>query len=102
MKGHPVRVLPTVLEFCRRHGLAISTLNRCLNKASQREKGPGTSSADRSPLVEIELAKAEFPFSSADHSAHLTVLLSNNRRVEIRSGFDEETLVRLLAVLECR
>jgi hypothetical protein len=30
----------------------------------------------------------------------LTVLLSNGRRVEIGDGFNDETLLRLVAVLE--
>jgi hypothetical protein len=88
-------------EFCRRHGMAISTLNRCLSKASKREKDSEKSSAGRSSLVEVELAKAEISFSPADHPNPLTVLLPNNRRVEVNSGFDQETLVRLVAVLEC-
>jgi hypothetical protein len=41
-------------EFCRRHGLALSTLNRHLKKQQQQHRGDG--GFGRGPLVEVELA----------------------------------------------
>ena len=84
-------------EFCRRHGLALSTLNRHLKKQQQQEHRGGVC---RGPLVEVELAAAVSPVCPGDQPGALTVLLSNGRKVEVGDGFDDETLRRLVAVLE--
>ena len=86
-------------EFCRRHGLALSTLNRHLKKQQQQEPR-GDGGVGRGPLVEVELAAAVSPVCPGDQPGALTVLLSNGRKVEVGGGFDDETLRRLVAVLE--
>jgi len=86
-------------EFCRRHGLALSTLNRNLKKQQQQEHR-GDGGVGRGPLVEVELAAAVSPVCSGDQPGALTVLLSNGRKVEVGDGFDDETLRRLVAVVE--
>ena len=85
--------------FCRRHGMALSTLNRHLKKQQQQEHH-NADGIGRGPLVEVELAAAVSPIGSGDQPGPLTVLLSNGRRVEIGDGFIDETLLRLVAVLE--
>ena len=85
-------------EFCRRHGLALSTLNRHLKKQQQQEHR-GDGGVGRGPLVEVELAAAVSRVCTGDQPGALTVLLSNGRKVEVGDGFDE-TLRRLVAVLE--
>lgn len=86
-------------EFCRRHGLALSTLNRYLKKQPQQQDR-GNHNVGRSSLVEVELATAVGLISNGHQSGSLTVLLSNGVRVEVGSGFDDGTLRRLIAVLE--
>jgi len=86
-------------EFCRRHGLALSTLNRHLKK-QQHQEHRGDGGVGRRPLVEVELAAAVSPVCTGDQPGALTVLLPNGRKVEVGDGFDDETLRRLVAVLE--
>jgi hypothetical protein len=87
-------------EFCRRHGLALSTLNRYLRKQFEEEAGRGSDVVGRSPLVEVKLAEVVNPVCNVDRPVSLRVLLSNGRRVEVGDGFDDQTLGRLVAVLE--
>jgi hypothetical protein len=87
-------------EFCRHHGLALSTLSRHLRKQFEEEARRDSDVVGRSPLVEVKLAEAVNPVCDVDRAASLKVLLSNGRRVEISDGFDEQTLRRLVAVLE--
>ena len=50
-------------------------------------------------LVAVEVAGLS-SMAEIEPVSVLTVLLSNRRRVEVSRGFDEETLVQLLTVLE--
>jgi hypothetical protein len=45
-------------EFCRSHGMALSTLNRHLKKQPQRQEHSGGEGVGRSRLVAVELAAA--------------------------------------------
>lgn len=87
-------------EFCRHHGLALSTLSRHLRKQFEEEAGRDSDVVGRSPLVEVNLAEVVNPVCDVDRVASLKVLLSNGRKVEVGYGFDEQTLRRLVAVLE--
>jgi hypothetical protein len=87
-------------EFCRRHDLALSTLNRYLKKQPQPQAHRSDDGVGRSPLVEVSLAAAVVPTLSEDRHRVLTVLLSNGRRVEVGDDFDDDALRRLVAVLE--
>ena len=83
-------------EFCSRHGLGLSTLNRHLK---QQKKQNVTEDIKPHRLVAVEVAAVP-SMAEVETVSVLTVLLSNRRRVEIGRGFDEETLVQLLTVLE--
>ena len=87
-------------EFCRRHGMALSTLNRHLQKQFQEDVRPGNDGVGRSSLVEVKVAGAMSSVSSGDRPCALTLLLFNGRRVEVGDGFADETLQRLVSVLE--
>lgn len=76
-------------EFCGRHGLTWSTLTRHLKK--QEKKKAETPPA--SELVAVELCEK-------DRKGGLLVVVSGSRRIEIHRGFDEDTLERLVHVLE--
>ena len=80
-------------EFCRSRGLGLSTLNRHLKQQTRQSV-----SEDIKPhrLVPVEVMSAK----EAEPAGALTVLLSKRRRVEVQRGFDEETLARLLTMLE--
>ena len=86
-------------EFCGRHGMALSTLNRHLKKQRQRNHA-GNDGGRGCPLVEVELGAAVVPVTDRDQAGALTVVLQNGRRVRVGCDFDGETLRRLVAVLE--
>lgn len=78
-------------EFCRQHGLAVSTLARYV-KHMRQDRGEG---AGARRWVAVELAEGQ-PVAGSG----LAVLLSRGRRIEIGRGFDANTLHQLLRVLE--
>src|ERR1017187_6280609 len=77
-------------EFCRSHGLGLSTLTRYLKRQKDRESPAGSKGVEQSPLVAVELAAAMDAVSSVEPPGALTVLLSNRRRVEVGRGFDAD------------
>jgi phage protein D len=56
--------------------------------------------AGESRLIAVELAAMPASAATEKQRSPLTVLLSNGRKVEVGSGFDAETLVDLVNVLE--
>jgi len=87
-------------EFCRSHGLGLSTLTRYLKRQKDRESPAGSKGVEQSRLVAVELAAAVATASADELPGSLTVLLSNRRRVEVGRGFDAATLAQLVTVLE--
>jgi hypothetical protein len=87
-------------EFCSRHGMALSTLNRHLKKQQQRQDHAGSEGAGRSRLVAVELVAEVTSTTDSENRGGLTVLLSSGRRVEVGRGFDAATLAQLVTVLE--
>ena len=86
-------------EFCRSHGMALSTLNRHLKKQQEKQVSAGSKGVEQSRLVAVELAAA-VTVAVDEYPGALTVLLSNRRRVEVGRGFDAATLAQLVTVLE--
>ena len=84
-------------EFCRSHGLGLSTLNRHLKQQQKKQSVAEEIKPHR--LVAVEVV-AEPSIAEVEAVSVLTVLLSNRRRVEVVRGFDEETLGQLVTVLE--
>ena len=84
-------------EFCRSHGMALSTLNRHLKKPQNRAESNGV---EQSRLVAVELDGPVATVSAGEVAGALTVLLSNRRRVDVGRGFDAATLAQLVTVLE--
>ena len=82
-------------EFCRNHGLALSTLQRQLKK---RRLGNG-SAKEGSRLVAVDLARKNRDENSRLACA-LEVVLCGGRSIKVRPDFDSETLERLVSVLE--
>ena len=88
-------------EFCRIHGMALSTLVRYLKKQSAEQRLSANAAATgESRLIAVELSAMSASAATGKQHSPLTVLLSNGRRVEVGSGFDAETLVDLVSVLE--
>ena len=87
------------IEFCRSHGLGLSTLTRYLKRQKDGEGAAASKGVEQSRLVAVELAGSSAT-ASVECPGVLTVLLSNRRRVEVGRGFDAATLAQLVTVLE--
>ena len=97
--------------FCRRHGLALGTLD---NYRKRRACGPGraevgapaTTTSPAVTFVPVELIErsliepASINTPTAANGASLTLELAGGRRIGVTAGFDAATLTRLIAVLE--
>jgi transposase-like protein len=81
-------------EFCRKHDLALSTLQRQLKK---RRLDQGEAKSNR--LVAVELAGKGREGNTPALCA-LEVVLASGRRIEVRRDFDCETLRHVVEVLE--
>ena len=81
-------------EFCTKHGLSLSTLSR---HRKRKQLQPENATSGR--LIAVEIAKPEPSHVSAQNS-ELVVLLSNERRIEVRGGFDPRVLQQLVSALE--
>lgn len=77
-------------EFCEQRGVPLKTLVRYLSR-HRREQGGGH---QRPRLVAVEVA------AKRGDPAELSIVLAGERRIEVRRGFDSETLRRLIAALE--
>lgn len=86
-------------EFCRSQGMALSTLDRYLKKQQKEQSRAGTNSVERSRLVAVELAAVP-SIAGGELCSSPMVLLINSRRIEVRRGFDAETLAQVVTVLE--
>ena len=78
-------------DFCRKHGLALSTLARYQRR---REQGQDEN-AGPNRWVAVELAGAHPAGASG-----LAVVLASGRRIEVGRGFDAKTLEQLVSLLE--
>jgi hypothetical protein len=78
-------------EFCRTHGLALSTLARYQRR---REQGRVEGAGPRRWLA-VELSGAHPAGASG-----LAVVLTGGRRIEVGRGFDAQTLQQLVSLLE--
>jgi len=88
-------------EFCRSHGMALSTLARHLEKqASEQRLSANEAATGESRLIAVELAAMSSSAATGKQRSALAVLLSNGRRVEVGSGFDAATLAELVSALE--
>jgi hypothetical protein len=87
-------------EFCRNHGLSLSTLDRHLKKQQHQPYRTGEDDGKLGRLVEVELSTGTVPVAAVERPGILTVLLSKGRRVEVDRGFDAGTLAQLITVLE--
>jgi hypothetical protein len=82
-------------EFCRNHGLALSTLQRQL-KRRRLDKGEAK---EGKRLVAVKLTGTERNGNTRVACA-LEVVLASGRRIEVRRDFDTETLARVVRALE--
>jgi transposase-like protein len=96
----------SVAQYAREHGLSARSLAWWRWKLGERRHGPerATRAAARTkqhrvPLSFVPVRVVAEPAVTAMNVA-LQVVLSGGRRIEIKSGFDGDTLARLILVLE--
>ncbi|HEY1965815.1 MAG TPA: hypothetical protein VGG59_12830 [Acidobacteriaceae bacterium] len=88
-------------EYCRQHGLSLSTLNRHRKGAgncSGIKPGAVAHSSSAVPLIPVEVVDSDVAHQSSRTTLYIE--LAGCRRIGVRAKFDSETLRRLLAVLE--
>jgi hypothetical protein len=83
-------------EFCQSRQLSLSTFARY--RARLQEQCTPTPSAGR--WIAVELARAASGGGAA--ASGFAIALGSGRRIEISRGFDRQTLIDLLSVLEQR
>jgi transposase-like protein len=88
------------MEFCRSHGLALSTLGRHMRKQRSKHSESRSKGVEQGRLVPVEVAAPVASIAAGKVSAAAIVLSINGRRVEVGSGFDAATLAQLVTVLE--
>lgn len=81
-------------EFCEKHGLSLSTLNRHRKRKQLRAE---TGSSCR--LIPVEVSQAKQPAINS-RRGELLVWLASGRSIEVRGGFDPKVLQQLVRVLE--
>jgi len=88
-------------EYCRQHGLSLSTLNRHRQGTSKGRRITPRSVSQALPAVSLIPVDVVDGTHKSPRMA-LYVEFAGGRRVGVDSGFDTETLRRLIAVLEAR
>ena len=84
-----------LMEFCRKHDVPPSTLQRHLKRRRLRN----VQAKQDNPVVVVAPAGTDGN-KDAPGACALQVVLSCGRRIEVRPDFDSGTLERLLSVLE--
>jgi len=104
-------------EYCRMHGIGLSTLDRYLHQWHRRQSQGGKEVPAEGRLVAVELAGVAsvparrggpVPARPVDRKSSeamarpsgLTVCLSGQRRIEVQRGFDASVLKQLVELLE--
>ena len=88
-------------EYCRQHGLSLSTLNRYRKGASNHggiKAGVVTHARPAVSLIPVDVVERELAHKSP--RTGLTIELTGGRRIGVDTGFDADTLRRLITVLE--
>ena len=82
--------------LCRQRGMAVGTLDKYRRRAHAGRRSSG------GPMLPVEVvwSTSQKPTSDNGHDCVLVVELRSGCRIEVRRGFDAETLQGLLTVLD--
>jgi hypothetical protein len=87
-------------EYCREHGLSLSSLKRYSKRMGDAGRGWSDRSACTAPAVSlIPVEVVDRPAAPEGSQTALFVELACGRRIGVGAGFDAATLRRLIAVL---
>jgi transposase-like protein len=88
-------------EYCRRHGLSLSSLKRYSKRMEDAVSGLSDRSERTAPAVSlIPVEVLDCPTAQQASQTALFVELCFGRRIGVDAGFDGATLRRLIAVLD--
>jgi hypothetical protein len=88
-------------EYCRQHGLSLSSLKRYSKRVGDAGRGwsdPSERTAPAVSLVPVEVV--DRPAAQEASQPTLFVELCGRRRIGVGAGFDAATLRRLIAALD--
>jgi len=87
-------------EYCRQHGLSLSSLKRYSKRVEDAGSGLSDRNESAAPAVSfIPVEVVDQPVAQQASQTALFVELSCGRRIGVGAGFDGATLRRLIAVL---
>lgn len=96
----------SVREYCRAQGVTESGFHFWKRELKRRDEVGGHGGGAVSGCAQARESAKEAPFAEVRFAvmgrddAPIEIVCSGTRRVQVRPGFDEETLMRVLAVLE--
>ena len=88
-----VRSGESVRGYCRSRGVSEAAFHFWKRELKRRDAGTAKK-AERIAFAEVRLP------SFAVHEGLIEIAVVGSRRIQVHPGFDEETLVRVLAVVE--
>jgi hypothetical protein len=94
----------THADFCRRRDISLASFRYHFYKPRSSQPTPindRTSAGADQHFLPVTVLPDPTPLATASQP-HLELVLSNGRRIAIAPGFDDQTLRRLLAVVEER
>jgi transposase-like protein len=84
-------------EFCRLHGMRLSTLQRGLRRARTK---PGDIQSDGKKLVRVKVIGSGAADADREGRCAMAVVLAKGRRIELSRDFDAAQLRRVVEALE--
>lgn len=91
----------SVRGYCRSRGLSEAGFHFWKRELKRRD-GSTAPQPDRPAFAEVTLSPLTVheAFSSAALGTRIEIAVAGSRRIHVHPGFDEETLLRVVAVLE--
>jgi hypothetical protein len=94
----------TQAQFCRRRDISLASFRYHFYKPNSSKPTPSddrTSAGAHNHFLPVTILADPAP-STAASQPHLELVLANGRRIAVTPGFDDQTLRRLIAVVEER
>jgi len=92
----------TQAEFCRRREISLHSFRNHLYQPRPSKPAPSdnrTSAGAHNHFLPVTILPDPTPSITASHP-HLELVLSSGRRIAVAPGFDDQTLRRLIAIVE--
>ena len=91
----------SVRGYCRSRGLGEASFHFWKRELKRRDEGAASNGNTPVPSHELGTGFAEVRVAaSAGHEALIEISCAGTRRIRVHPGFDEETLLRVISVLE--